>query len=366
MNAAFEYKKTIDKNKEVTRFVNHFEALENDRRRMNSIRLNNKHMLTMPVLPREPTKINSEYAFDFKYTNEETLDVFDNYKINVKRICNVYQTEYRDGKFPTGFGDFIRGCYFLMDFCDRYNVQFDYAINHPISKCLKWKRSIQVNKSIVFFTDNNCLAHIVRDDQTIHTETGEIDGKFKKFLAKKSLTYNGAAYIYNIVYPSHKISARHKAYMRTLLTPSIEMSRLVDAVLHKFGVAPRAYNVVQLRSGDDNSGFVIDETYIKSVCREIDQEIPTILIADNNDVKRQIVNRLPKLHAIYEPITHLGEGVVQEDERVKNTMVDFYLMANALSILSLTCYEHGSGFSQWCAETYNIPYVCKLVRPIAT
>ena len=357
-------KKTIDKNKEVTRFVNHFEALENDKRRMNAVRLNNKRMITMPTFTRDILLAKPERLFDFQYTNEETLDVFDNYKINVKRICNVYQTEYRDGKYPTGFGDFIRGCYFLMDFCDRNNIKFDYAIHHPISKCLKWKRSIQVNKSVVFFTENNCISHTVRDDNTIHTETGDVDGKLKKFLAKKSLTYNGAAYIYNIVYPSHKISNRHKEYMRLMLAPSLEMSRLVDAVLHKFQLTPRAYHVVQVRSGDENA-FTIDDKYINSVCKETDTNIPTILIADNNDVKRLIVNRLPRLHAIYEPITHLGEGVVQEDERVKNTMVDFYIMANAHSIFSLTCYEHGSGFSQWCAETFNVPYVCKLVRPIA-
>ena len=364
MNAAFEYKKPINRNKQITRFVNYFQAMERDKRRMDAIRINNKDKIVMPAFAREPTKHSDQYTFDFKYANEETLDVFENYNIQVNRICNVYQTEYRDGKYPTGFGDFIRGCYFLMDFCDRHNVHFDYAINHPVSKCLKQSRHVNINQSIVFFTDNNCIAHAIRDDHTVHTETGDVDGKFKKFMVKKSLTQNGVAYLYNIVYPSHKISNRHKEYMRLMLAPSLEMSRLVDAVLHKFQLTPRAYHVVQVRSGDENA-FTIDDKYINSVCKETDTNIPTILIADNNDVKRLIVNRLPRLHAIYEPITHLGEGVVQEDERVKNTMVDFYIMANAHSILSLTCYEHGSGFSQWCAETFNVPYVCKLVRPIA-
>ena len=365
MNAAFEYKKPVDKNKQVTRFVNYFEAMKNDQRRMESIRVNHAQKLSMPKFERPLPKINRDYGFDFKYTNEETLDVFDNYKIQVNRICNVYQTEYRGSKYPTGFGDFIRGSYFLMDFCDRHNIQFDYAIHHPISKCFKQSRGVNLDQSVVFFTDNNCIAHIVRDDHTIHTDTGDIDSKFKKFLAKKSLTQNGVAYLYNIVYSSHKISALHKEYMRMMLTPSLEMSRRIDAVLHQFHLATRTYHVVQVRSGDDNA-FVIDDKYINSVCREIDDNRPTILIADNNDVKRQIVDRLPKLQAIYEPITHLGEGVLQEDDRVQNPMLDFYIMANARSIVSLTCYEHGSGFSQWCAETYNIPYVCKLVRPIAT
>jgi hypothetical protein len=27
-------------------------------------------------------------------------------------------------------------------------------------------------------------------------------------------------------------------------------------------------------------------------------------------------------------------------------------------IYSFSVYDHGSGFSKWCATTYNIPYIC--------
>ena len=41
---------------------------------------------------------------------------------------------------------------------------------------------------------------------------------------------------------------------------------------------------------------------------------------------------------------------------------DFYLLANSNTIHSLTSYPHGSGFSYWCAKTFNIPYVCKYIQ----
>ena len=62
------------------------------------------------------------------------------------------------------------------------------------------------------------------------------------------------------------------------------------------------------------------------------------------------------------PITHFGEGVVLEEEKVKNTMIDFYLLSHSKSIFSYSVNKHGSGFSYWCAKTFNIPYVCKYVQ----
>jgi hypothetical protein len=49
-------------------------------------------------------------------------------------------------------------------------------------------------------------------------------------------------------------------------------------------------------------------------------------------------------------ITHIGEGIKLENEKIRNTMLDFYLMSKSSAIYSLTSYPHGSGFSYWCAK----------------
>jgi len=67
------------------------------------------------------------------------------------------------------------------------------------------------------------------------------------------------------------------------------------------------------------------------------------------------------IKTLFTEITHFGEGVVLEEERVKNTMIDFYLLSLSAAIFSYSSYKHGSGFSYWCAQTYNIPYVCKYI-----
>ena len=67
------------------------------------------------------------------------------------------------------------------------------------------------------------------------------------------------------------------------------------------------------------------------------------------------------IKTIFNEITHLGEGVVSSLSSIENTIIEFYLISLSNNIYSMSIYEHGSGFSKWCAETYNIPYICKFI-----
>ena len=91
------------------------------------------------------------------------------------------------------------------------------------------------------------------------------------------------------------------------------------------------------------------------------KEIITLKL-DNNEIKLLINEKFPSIKTFFKRITHLGEANVLERENVKNTMLDFYLLSYTNSIYSFTCYPHGSGFSYWCAQTYNIPYKCKYIN----
>jgi hypothetical protein len=87
------------------------------------------------------------------------------------------------------------------------------------------------------------------------------------------------------------------------------------------------------------------------------------VISDNNEIKLLLNDEFPNIKFLVYNITHLGEGVRLENEKVKNTMIDFYLMSKSSAIYSLTSYPHGSGFSYWCAKIYGIPYKCKYITP---
>ena len=66
---------------------------------------------------------------------------------NIKQIFNVYQHIYKNDKNASGFGDFIRGSYFLMQFCDTFNLKFNAIINHPIQNFLKRNGILQLQSN---------------------------------------------------------------------------------------------------------------------------------------------------------------------------------------------------------------------------
>jgi hypothetical protein len=79
-------------------------------------------------------------------------------------------------------------------------------------------------------------------------------------------------------------------------------------------------------------------------------------MADNNLIKYILSSKYKNIVFINNEITHTGEGIKLNIEKLQNTMLDFYIMAESSKIYSLSVYRHGSGFSRWCAETYQIPY----------
>ena len=65
----------------------------------------------------------------------------------IKIINNVYQSKYDFGRSNcTGLGDFIRGCYFLLEFCDEYKFKPKIIFNN----CIINENSIIIRKHFIF------------------------------------------------------------------------------------------------------------------------------------------------------------------------------------------------------------------------
>jgi hypothetical protein len=110
----------------------------------------------------------------------------------------------------------------------------------------------------------------------------------------------------------------------------------------------------------------VNDEYLKSILGEIYKiyrpQYNYLLLSDSVKLKRKIINAFPNMRASFNEITHSGEGVEIVEENIKNTLLDFYLMAYSGRIQSYSCYDHGTGFSRWCAETFNVPYACVTVK----
>ena len=54
------------------------------------------------------------------------------------------------------------------------------------------------------------------------------------------------------------------------------------------------------------------------------KNINILLIADNNEIKLLLNDEFPSIKFLVYNITHIGEGVELETEKVRNTMTDFF------------------------------------------
>lgn len=304
-------------------------------------------------------------------------------KKGIKTIHNVYQSKYNYGKTnANGLGDFIRGCYFMLEFCDENNFEYKIIFNNIIANFLKIKTHNLVNYSkilngITYFKNNNFLqnnivnAYILEPIKNSNVTITE----FIEYI-DKTTSYNGNVFICNNSYPRYDIQEKHKEYMKTILEPTDEMKEIIKQRTKDLYISYKKYIVIHVRCGDsylkkESSEFKTN--YISKLINMINQDINNgnngnnennvyLLISDNNEIKYMLKKVFRNFKVFINPITHFGEGVELEEENVKNTLTDFYLFSLAKKICSYSVYPHGSGFSYWCAKTYNIPYFCKYLN----
>jgi hypothetical protein len=287
---------------------------------------------------------------------------------NINKIVNVYQKEYNNGVKASGFGDFIRGTYFLMQFCEKYNIKYDVQINHPLRKYLKLYSTEQYydsNIEQIFYPD---LQIIFFDKTNFNTDNREdIQYEFIDYL-KYQVFENKVARVYTISYHFAPITEDQKRRMRLLLEPTDDFKLYILTTLKNMQLCLKNYIVIHIRSGDNALIYNedVNNEYLRSILIEIYKiykpQYKYLLLSDSVKLKEKIVCLFPKMRSEFKEITHSGEGVTMTYESIKNTMLDFYLLAYSGRIYSYSYYEHGSGFSRWCAETFNIPYKCTTVK----
>ena len=122
----------------------------------------------------------------------------------IDRLVNVYQLKYKNDEDVTGFGDFIRGCFYMLYVCQLCNLNYNIVINHPVSRFLKNNERLvypdQLLSSIRRCKKNNCedpQPDQFRRIQPIFNE--QINSDFVSYLCNDVPVIQNAAFIYNII-----------------------------------------------------------------------------------------------------------------------------------------------------------------------
>jgi|688.fasta_scaffold61362_3 hypothetical protein len=304
------------------------------------------------------------------YTKSQITSILKILQLTNITIENVYQETYNANINATGLGDFIRGSYFLMQFCQETNLLFKInMLNHPISKFLEIYQNKQPSnyKNINKFDLTNFNPGILDDNILTNIHDHTINNDFMYFL-KDQPVYSKNIYTYIISYPTIIIDEEHKKYMQHLLKPTKYLSLLVNEQLTKLELIEKEFTVIHVRYGDN---YLIKNeadinlnhlNTIKLTIEHLDPNQNILLISDNMIIKNIFTKKYPHVKTHFNEITHTGEGIQLDTNKLKNTMIDFYLFSRAQKVFAFSVYKHGTGFSKWAAETYSVPYICRFLQ----
>jgi hypothetical protein len=284
----------------------------------------------------------------------------------INQINIVYQYEYLNNEPVTGFGDFIRCCFYILQFTEKYNINIDFHVNeHPIKKYLSYfenKLSLQstISENIPFLKINNFVYK--KYNNIITYKYKDIDKIIINYINSLDI-YNGNVYIYLINHPDEfLIKNHHKEKLAQILQPNDYLNDKIISAMNCLNLNKNNFKVIHIRfEDDDNYKNIINRMsyilyIIKSNILKNDDDI--FLISNKNLIKSRLIQIFPKIKTIFHDTTHIAYKEKNSDENIVNTLKEFHIMSNSNYIYSFSPYQHGSGFSKWCAVTYNIPYIC--------
>jgi len=297
---------------------------------------------------------------------KQTSQKFENTEL--KKIVNLYQKKYINGK-AQGLGDYLRGCYCLFQVSQILGLEFDMDLsNHPMSQFLEnhKEKNPNVNYDTVSWFRNDNYHPL--DSTKMKTKSCDFLNELIQLLNEVNretctLFSNAFPLFQNV----KKIRNGPRDFIKNRLTPNVQMEKNIELRLAKLRVKEKQYSVIHVRCGDafllENDTSIQPEVFHKIV-NAIEKNIPRtrrqkkfVLLSDNNQMKLHLKKRFPNLIVQIKEMTHLGESNIHTNESIMHTLLDFYTMSKSNFIVSLSPYNWGSGFSEWCAVTYRVPYL---------
>jgi hypothetical protein len=319
----------------------------------------------------------------------------------ISKIVNVYQDQYANGEHCTGIGDFIRGSLCLLQYGAMQNIEVEFNYdNHPISHFLT---QIQTQSQPTPIHPFRVLCY--KNNHQNNNTWQKIQQEFTKVIAQNPncIQPNTSAFaMYTIAFPMQPVQPQHKKRIQKIFQPTPILNTKIRETMAKMEIISKQYTIIHVRTGDEylihhaftspqlvinckkhfikmrlHQHLIKNKAETESTKKEEPKEAPNekikdkyVLISDSVEFKKQLKRAYPKLITAHYSVTHLGEGVSNKKDlqptqmqAIENTLVDFFLIANAKKVHAFSTLEHGTGFSRQCCEIYNIPYHYTFLAP---
>lgn len=248
-----------------------------------------------------------------------------------------------------GLGDFLRGSLALHRVC--YSMRIPYEItfkDHPISKfILSNDRELP---SVEIHNLNNQCNMISQ----LKAEILKIRGNRKMNSVSMGLHCN--------TFPRFPIHSISKRFVIQSLTPNESLNEAISQN------KPKAeYEVIHVRVGDKlayntSINFTIDYDYdviinrvitkVKEIVGKSKNEF--IIMCDSDRVKKTIAKKCG-LKPTATKSVHLNIAKKTDSDRIKDTLVDFFLLKDAKAVHQFSVHGWGSTFSNCANWIYDTP-----------
>lgn len=260
-----------------------------------------------------------------------------------QKIVNVFKNSYKNS-IGMGIGDFLRGSFYLLNYCRDKNIEVDIDFSqHPIAKYLE---NIPTEDSVDYDNVMYYSPYVLTD--------------LLKLIHSIENT-NKILHVFTNPSQTHTIPDCDKHFMRNKFIPTKELQTAIDETLCRLNLIKKEYSVIHIRAGDQYlvEHNPLEQTLIEKIynalARKISASSTYLLLTDSTELKKLLQHKYPKFIMEMKDIAHMHYQT-ENEQSLKNTMVDFFLIANAKSAIGLSVYGHITGFSMHCCAMNNIPY----------
>jgi hypothetical protein len=245
-----------------------------------------------------------------------------------------------------GLGDLVRGSIGLYKLCKMHNYNFIVDISlHPLSKFLNHKK--------------HKYSDIVEEQKhaIVGIHHGDMNTYIPAQLTKKNyLLCHCISWLTTFDLPADEDL---KLFIKNILKPNKEFQEVLYSTISSLPFSK--YNIVHFRLGDDelvHNKFAIEYNKYLSLFESLKCDIPnTLLLSDSNTLKKTLTEKY-NVFSLSHAIAHVGMHT--DISAIQNTLVEFFLLINAISIVSFTKYRWISGFAKIASYIYDVPLTYKI------
>jgi hypothetical protein len=254
----------------------------------------------------------------------------------MKTIIQVWTHRCYNQPGYWGLGDALRGTIQTFMLCKKKGYRFYVDLSlHPIHKFL--------------IASENPYSDLVQSKKD----------KIRMIPASKNLELklnameDGIHCFFTNAHCTEKIDDECKTFIKTLLTP---VSSLEDEIMKaRLTIPYDSYSILHFRLGDQE---LVQKSKI-NISRELlrlihqNKDLKSVLISDSNTLKNhpEVISDIFVLNTFSQ---HIG---CSDEESIKDTLIDFFLITKSDKIKTYSCYNWVSGFVNWASKIYDIPLI---------